>query len=364
MTNPAPSTSPAAPPAKPSQIPFLVVSLLLIIVGALIYMKLSAEPGGRRVNIALLTWNEDSFWDPVIQGAQDAAQEFNADLTIIKSKPQLEAQNQHLRDLLAKGIEGVAISPNDPRAQAELLKEVADKCAIVTMDIDAPESNRRVFVGIDNYSAGHVIADDVREAVPEGGEVIISVGSIEMPHGAQRRQGVIDGLLDRPYKPDGAMDPLDAKLAGSKYSVVATVIDHGDVARSTQLMSDALKAHPNAKCVVGLFSYSAGAALRALEQAGKAGQVKIIAFDETEETQAGIESGTIFSSILQDQYRMGNEAIRVLADEVRGTVHHGPTGPRKIILEVGYMRKDNIDSLRQRLAIRMPGSTPTTHPAQ
>ena len=47
------------------------------------------------------------------------------------------------------------------------------------MDADAPDSNRKVFVGVDNYDAGRMCGQLVKEALPEGGEVVIFVGRME-----------------------------------------------------------------------------------------------------------------------------------------------------------------------------------------
>jgi ribose transport system substrate-binding protein len=186
--------------------------------------------------------------------------------------------------------------------------------------------------------------------------VIISVGSIDMLNGRERRQGLIDSLLDRPFKRDHPTDPIDANLKGAKYSVVATILDNGDTAKATAQIAEALRAHPDVKCVAGLFSYSAPAALAAIQQAGRTGQVQVVGFDETEQTQAGIESGAIHSSILQDQYRAGNEVIRALAEEVRGVNQEGPEGPRTINVQTSVLRKDNIQDFRELKQIRDPAA--------
>ena len=70
----------------------------------------------------------------------------------------------------------------------------------------------------------------VREALPEGGKVIIAIGSIEKENGHRRRQGVIDELLERTFEPNRPTDPVDAPLKGPKYTIVATLIDNLDAA--------------------------------------------------------------------------------------------------------------------------------------
>lgn len=345
-----------------SRLPFILTILACCALALSVYLW-GRGSDVHRVNLALVTWNNDPFWDIVIRGAEDAAQEWKVSLTTIRSTPEVETQSKHVRDLLAKKIDGIAISPNNPQAQAALLDEAADKTVLITFDSDAPSSKRRLFVGTDDYAAGGWAAEEVREVLPDGGAVIISVGSLDTTNGRDRRQGLIDALLDRPFNRQRMPDAVDAQLKGAKYSIAATVLDGADVAKGKTLIASALGAHPQAKCIVGLWSYSAEVALGGIEQSGKTGQIKVIAFDESPQTQAGIEAGTVQASILQDQYRIGYEAIRILASTVRGLEQGGPVGPRLVHTPVQVLRQDNIENLRTQNRIRQIGKNAGTQPA-
>src|SRR5205823_7914992 len=182
---------------------------------------------------------------------------------------------------LAKGVDGIAISPNNPQAQAALLDEAAEKTVLITFDSDAPNSKRRLFVGTDDYAAGGWAAEEVKDVLPDGGAVIISVGSLDTVNGRDRRQGVIDTLLGRSFDRTRTRDPVDAPLKGPKYSIVATVLDGADIAKGKTLIADTLRAHAETKCIVALWSYSAQVALGGIEQSGNTGgKIKVIAFDE------------------------------------------------------------------------------------
>ncbi len=67
----------------------------------------------------------------------------------------------------------------------------------ITQDSDAPNTHRLAYVGMDNYLAGRTCGKLVKEAMPEGGEVMIFVGRLGQLNADLRRQGVIDELLDR-----------------------------------------------------------------------------------------------------------------------------------------------------------------------
>ena len=346
-----------------SRLPFIITIAVCIVAAISIYpwdRSRSVKP----VQIGLVTWNNDPFWDPVIHGGEDAAKEWSVNLTAIRSTPEIETQSKHVQELLAKHVDGIAISPSNPEAQASLLNEAADKTVLITFDSDAPKSKRRLFVGTDDYSAGGWAGEEVRDVLPEGGSVIISVGSLDTVNGRDRRQGLIDTLLDRPFDRARPADPIDAQLKGAKYSIAATILDGADVVKGKTLIADALSAHPDVKCVVGLWSYSAGVALKGIEQSGKAGKIKVIAFDESPETQAGIEAGTVQASIVQNQYRIGYEAVRILASAVRGLEQGGPLGPRLIYMPVDVLRKDNLEDFRSQNRVRrLTPKSDSTQPA-
>jgi ribose transport system substrate-binding protein len=342
--------------AARSHLPAILIAVVALVIAGAVYFT-QAVDRTPTLKLALITNHQGPFWDPVIRGAQDAAPESKVELTVIKSEPDAEAQSKHVRDLLGRGIDGIAISPINPQAQAAVLDEAAGKTALITFDSDAPDSKRRLFVGTDDYAAGQAAGQEVRDAIPDGGAVVISARSIEMINGRNRRQGLIDDLLDRSFKYDRPADPLDATLKGSKYSVAATVLDDGNRDKAVSGLTEAIKKHPDVKCIVGLFTNSGHYAVEAIEKAGKTGQIKVVGFDESDETQRHIEAGQIHSSILQDQYRCGFEAVRLLADSARGVDQKGPLGARRTHLPIHVLRQNNLEDMRGSGRVRTPGVT-------
>jgi ribose transport system substrate-binding protein len=100
--------------------------------------------------------------------------------------------------------------------------------------------------------------------------------------------------------------------------------------------------------------------VKAVEQAGRKGDIKVIGFDESDETQAGIESGAIYSSVLQDQYRCGYETVYLMADALRGENAYAPTGVRTIHLRTWVLKADNIAELRTDKMVHQPGAKNAT----
>lgn len=294
---------------------WLIVLVLVVVTGATLW-----QTGAFRSppSIALVPADNTPYWDDAILGAKHAAARYDAVLTVHKVGGNEPEQSRVLRDLASDGTNGIAVSPLHANRQTLLLQEIGRKVPVVTLDSDSPLSGRMCFVGTDNYSAGRQCGELVREALPDGGTVVITVGSMDKANGQLRRQGVIDELLERSFGPGRPVEPIDEILQGPRHTILATLIDETDPAQAKENVAALLASENPPDCIVGLYSYNGPAAVQALTEAGKTDDVVVIGFDYTPETLAGIESGTIFASMAQDPYNYGYHAVRLLAQEARG----------------------------------------------
>ncbi|MCA9110111.1 MAG: substrate-binding domain-containing protein [Planctomycetaceae bacterium] len=147
-------------------------------------------------------------------------------------------------------------------------------------------------------------------------EVMIFVGRIEQDNARLRRQGLIDELLGRAYDPDNFDEPGQI-VGGNGVSILGTRTDNFDFSKAKSQAEDALTAHPNLACMVGLFAYNPPNILEALLGAGKLGEVNVVGFDEADETLQAIEDGYCYGTVVQDPYRYGFESVRILAGLAR-----------------------------------------------
>jgi ribose transport system substrate-binding protein len=318
---------------------------LMIIAAALVLYFAGAF---RRAPRVAMVAGDSPYWDLVVAGAQEAADQYDVKLTVLRSKPDVTAQSDAINELLRHKFDGIAVSPINPIQQAGLLSKVASDTSLVTFDSDSALSGRVCFVGTDNYAAGRFCGQMVRQACPDGGEVVITISNLDKENGQRRRQGVIDELLERNFEPEFPMDAADATLKGEKFTVVATLIDNGDSNLATQQASEAIKKYPNLKCFAGLNSYSTPAVLKSLDDAKKTGQIKVVAFDVAPETLAGIESGSVEVAIMQDQFGCGFHTVRILAECARGNQSDLPVFRRRT-LPIEIVNKENVANVRAQL---------------
>ncbi len=209
-------------------------------------------------------------------------------------------QQRIVDDLLTKGVDGIAISPVDPQNQTALIDAAAKRSLIFTQDSDAPQTNRVCYIGTDNVEAGRQAGQLIREAIPEGGSIMLFVGKLDTRNAQERIQGIKEALT------------------GSSVSIIDIRTDDADDVRAKANAADALVRHPDIKGLVGLWSYNGPAILNAVREAGKVGRVQIVAFDEADDTLAGVKDGSIHGTVVQQPYEFGYQAIVRMAQAVRG----------------------------------------------
>ena len=304
----------------------------------------SKAGGADRPTVAFISNNPFEFWTIARKGTEKAAKEFDVDVEFrMPAQGSADEQRQIIEDLLSKGVKGIAISPNDSENQAPFLDEVAEQVPLIAQDNDLPPGSKRLcYIGTDNYLAGKAAGKLVKEALPEGGRVMIYVGKLDAQNAIERRQGVLDELA-------GKEDAEGPELG--QYQLLDTMTDNTSQEACKANVEDTLVKHgkePEKLCLVGLWEYNPPAMLAAVKEAELQGKVKIVGFDENEETLKGIQDGDIIGSIVQNPFEFGYQAVKILAAVARGDKSVLPEGG---IMYVDYrvINKENVKDFWEQL---------------
>ena len=303
---------------------FLTCAGLLLLPGC-------SRLGSSKPQIAFITNNAADFWTIARKGVEKAGAEM-PDVTIEFRLGDGTAAEQKriVDDLLAKGVSGIAISPVDPVNQVTMLNDVAQRAVVFTQDSDAPNSNRACYVGTDNVAAGRQAGELITSALPQGGKIALFVGKLDAKNAQERLQGIKEAI------------------AGTKIEILDVRTDDTDQVRAKANVSEMLVGHPEVAALVGLWSYNGPAILNAVKDAGRIGRVKIIAFDEDDETLTGVKSGAITGTVVQQPYQFGYQSMTLLAKVVKGD-RSGIPASHQIFVPTTVIRQDNVDDFRARL---------------
>jgi len=273
--------------------------------------RAGATPGKPRV--AFVTNCAVEFWAVAEAGVNAAAEQAGVD-AIVRMPPNGTAaeQKQYLEDLVAAGVKGIAVTPKDPDNMTGLLDRIAERCTLITHDSDAPKSKRLCYIGVDNYDAGRMCGQLVEEAMPDGGQLVILVGTLDQDNARGRRQGLIDHLFGRSHDRT-RFDPQDAVLKNDKWEICATFTSQMDAQKAKSAAQDSLTRWPKLKGMVGLFAYEPPVILDAVKSAGRLDDLAIVGFDEDAATLKGIVDGEIHGTVVQNPYEYGYQSITLLS---------------------------------------------------
>ncbi len=280
-------------------------------------------PAGKKLKLAFVSNNAANFWSFARAGCNAAAKDLgdvDVDFRITQDGGSA-TQRQILDDLTAKGVDGIAVSVNDPDNQTEFLNKIAGQTLLVCCDSDAAKSQRVAYIGTDNEAAGEQAGALIKEALPNGGKIMLFVGHSDSQNAMERSGGI------------------KKALEGSNIQVIDIRTDDTDAVRAQKNAEDTLVKYPDIACLVGLWNYNGPAILNAVRGAGKTGAVKIVCFDDEADTLAGIATGDIYGTIVQNPFEFGKQSVTRMDKYVHGdkTQLSG-----KMFIPTRAIKKDNV----------------------
>jgi ribose transport system substrate-binding protein len=318
-------------------------ALLVAASVAVVALLPSCNRDSGKIKVAFVSNNPEDFWTIAEAGAKKAADEQGVEL-IFRRPERGEAglQMQIVRELVTKGVKGVAVSVINPEEQGPELKNVAGQTNLITVDNDATGSDRLCYIGTDNYEAGKAVGRLVKEVMPKGGTIAIFVGQDTPINARQRFQGVVDELAGQ------------EKAKGPKYGNYtlykgAAITDNASRATCLDNAKDAIEklgASDNV-CMVGLWAYNAPAILEAAKSKNAAGRIKIVSFDEYPDTLTAIDKGEIYATVVQDPYNFGYQSIKLLAEMAKSGDKSAATN-------------NPIQNIDYRVVVKQAGKDPAT----
>lgn len=290
----------------------------------------AATPAGP-IRVAFVTNNPSDFWLIARAGTEKARRELGCEVDFrIPATGTAQEQQQILEDLVTRGVSGVAISPKDPQNQVEMLNRAAARVNLITQDSDAPDSNRVCYIGTNNYEAGVQAGELVKRALPNGGKIMLFVGSLDAQNAQDRKRGIEDAIRS------------------ANITILDTRTDETDRLKAISNVEDALNTYSDLACLVGLWSYNGPAILNAVRDSNKLGQISIVCFDEEEETLQGVKDGHILGTVVQQPFEFGYQSVRLLVQLAQND-SSGVPPDKQIFVPTKIITRDNVDAFRAEL---------------
>ena len=321
------------------------ISVALLFVTLIIWRILAGLPGGllpaespERQTLTI-AWIPKARDNPVFelgrQGAVQKAEELSASgpvqvevLYVGSVSSDAVEQVQVIEDVIARKVDAIAVSCNDPIACIDPInKAVEAGIPVMTWDADSPRSRRFTYLGIDNYQAGRAAADLLVQAMDQQGEVAILTGVPGAHNLEERVHGFRDGVA---LYPD--------------IEIVATVFSNDDINLGIQVVVETMQAHPDLDgwFFSGMWPLVADRGSMPLwEDATLHDGLKTVAFDTLPVELELLRDGYLSGLVGQKYWEWGYDTVQIVYDHVV----NGEIPPSSISSGMDIVTRNNVTAM-------------------
>jgi ribose transport system substrate-binding protein len=282
------------------------------------------------------------YWQEAEAGLHDVAQQMGVKAELVGPEnfdPQEELRA--FQKTVSEKPAGILISVS----RAELFQEaigaaITQGIPVITLDADAPDSRRVLFVGTDNFRAGQESGKRMAEILKGKGNIVLVT---------------IPGQLNLDERVRGVNEALK-KYPGVK--VIQTLDDNGDPRVANDSISALVKGKAGFEGVLCLEASGGSGAAEALHRLDLQGKIPIVAFDKDPDTLDWIERGVITATITQKPYVMSYYGLKFADDLHHNAVHEfkdwrtAPSSsmPKWVDTGTAVVDKVNLNTFREALA--------------
>jgi len=235
------------------------------------------------------------YWIDAQDGGRDAAAELGVRWQYTgPAAYDTPAQVSTFEQLISTKPAGIVVPALQPAAlTASINKALSAGIPVVTVDTDAPASNRLTYLGTENYQAGVVMGQRIVQVL--GGKGKVGLSSVPGQYNLEQRiQGIRDSFKGHP----GML-------------VVAIVDNKADDSAAATAVAALIQAHPDLGLVASINATGAGV-VAALRQTGQVGKVKAVLFDRNPAILQAVKAGIADSTLIQRTYMFTYLGVRLL----------------------------------------------------
>jgi len=280
------------------------------------------------------------YWQEAQAGLTDAAKQLGVKSELTgpeKFDPQ--EQLRAFQKVVESKPAGIMISVTRPELfQDAINAAIAQGIPVITVDSDAPNSKRIMFVGTDNFRAGGESAKRMADILKGQGQVVVIT---------------IPGQLNVDERLRGVNETLK-KYPGIK--IVQAIDDKGDPRVANDNIAALLKAKAKIDGIISLEASGGSGAAEALHRLDV--KIPIVGFDKDPETLDWIDRDGITATVTQKPYVMAYYALKFADDLHHNAVHDfkdwrtAPAPPMPTFVDTGtaVVDKNNAKVFREALA--------------
>ncbi|MEM0945948.1 MAG: rhamnose ABC transporter substrate-binding protein [Pseudomonadota bacterium] len=251
------------------------------------------------------------FFEAAAEGAEEAAKELG-NVEVIYTGPTdttAEGQIEVINSLIAQQVDAIAVSANDTDALVPALKRAMQRgITVISWDSGVAAEGRELHLNpSSNPLIGNMIIKLAADHLPDGGEVAVLSASAT----ATNQNTWI-----------AEMEKVMGNYPG--ISVVGTVYGDDLADKSYREAQGLMQSHPDLDAIIAPTSVGIVAAARAVEDAGKVGEINVTGLGLPSEMAGAIQSGASKSFAIWNPIDLGYSATMLAYQLATDAAEAGP----------------------------------------
>ncbi|HML36242.1 MAG TPA: sugar ABC transporter substrate-binding protein [Bacillota bacterium] len=265
--------------------------------------------GGDKTVIGFIPMTlNNEYFITMVNGAKQKAAELGIELNVQAGDQHASAAEQLtiVENMITSGVDAICIVPSSSEGLAAALKKCKDaNIPVINLDTKLDDSVLKEagmtvpFYGTDNYAGAKTAGEYVKAHFNPGTKTAILTGIEGQQNAADRRNGFIEG-------------------AGDAIKVVAEQSANWEVDQGYAATQNILTANPDVELIYCGNDGMAIGAVRAVKEANKTDQIKVIGFDGISEALNMIASGELYGSVAQFPAEMGILGVENAVKMIKG----------------------------------------------
>ena len=262
---------------------------------------------GTKPYVALVSKGfQHQFWQAVKTGAEQAAEEFDVELTFEgpDTEADVDQQIQMLQTALDKSPAAIGFAALDSKAADPLLQQAKSSgIPVIAFDSGVDSDIPLTTAATDNLAAAAEAAKRMADAIGNEGKVALVVHDQTSVTGQQRRDGFVDYMEEN----EPNIEIVDIQYGG------------GDQAESADLAKAIIAANPDLKGIYGSNEGSAIGVVQAVKElAIDPAKLVVVGFDSGKAQMDAIRDGLMLGAITQNPVGIGYETVKAAVEAIDG----------------------------------------------
>ncbi|HCH72283.1 MAG TPA: LacI family transcriptional regulator, partial [Ochrobactrum sp.] len=234
----------------------------------------------------------NEFFKQMQAGAEDYAakntDKFSFAAVGMKDERDFAAQVDAVENFVTQQFNVIVLAPADSKAMVTPVKKALEAgIKVINIDVALDEEAKKqagvdlAFFGPDNREGAKLAGLALAKELGKGGKVVILEGNPEADNAKERKKGFDDAVAE------GGLTLLDSKTA------------HWETEEANTLMTNFLTQYQDIQGVMAANDSMALGVVKALDAAGKSGQIKVVGFDNIPAVQPLIKDGKMLATVDQ-----------------------------------------------------------------